>query len=122
MLVTVDDNYSSDDEHTDRWQFSTWFSNTGLSNITQDSNGTVTNFTTGPNPIDFNSFIADTYITSNTPGINVQWDVNDNWSAELDADQSVSKLNPNGNWTDVDVDTGYGPNSRSGPTATRAAW
>jgi iron complex outermembrane recepter protein len=114
VLVTVDDNYSSDDEHTDRWQFSTWFSNTGLGNITQDSNGTITNFTTGPNPIDFNSFIADTYITSNTPGINVQWDVSDNWSAELDADQSVSKLNPNGNWTDIDVDTGYGPNTGLG--------
>jgi iron complex outermembrane receptor protein len=114
VLVTVDDNYSSDDEHTDRWQFSTWFSNTGLSNITQDSNGTITNFTTGPNPTDFNAFVADTYITTNTPGLNVQWDVNDHWTAELDADQSVSKLNPNGTYSDVDADTGYGPNTSLG--------
>jgi iron complex outermembrane receptor protein len=114
LLVTLDDNFSSDDEHTDRWQYSSWFSNTGLSNVTQDGNGTVTNFTYGPAPTDFNAFVADTYIVTNTPGLNVQWDVSDHWSAELDASQSESKLNPNGNYTDVDADTGYGPNTSIG--------
>ena len=47
LLVTLDDNYSSDSEVTDRWQYSTWFGcfPAGCSNVTQDTNGTITNFT-----------------------------------------------------------------------------
>ncbi len=105
VLVTVDDNYSSDDEHDQRYQRSTWFG--GFPDATLDGDGTITNFmNTGPT--DFNSFVADQYITTNTPGINVTWDVNDHWTAELDADQSESLYNPNGGYTDIDADTGYG--------------
>ena len=105
VLVTVDDNYSSDDEHRDRYQRSTWFG--AFPQATLDSNGTIVNFmNTGPT--DFNSFVSDEYIVTNTPGINVQWYVNDNWTAELDADQSESQYNPNGGYTDIDADTGYG--------------
>lgn len=105
VLVTVDDNYSSDDEHRDRYQRSTWFG--GFPDATLDNNGTIVNFmNTGPT--DFNSFVSDEYIVTNTPGINVQWYVNDNWTAELDADQSESQYNPNGGLTDIDADTGYG--------------
>ncbi|MHB8814247.1 MAG: TonB-dependent receptor [Steroidobacteraceae bacterium] len=105
VLVTVDDNYSSDDEHDVRYQRSTWFG--GFPDATLDSNGTIVNFmNTGPT--DFNSFIADQYIVTNTPGINVQWYVNDDWTAEFDADQSESQYNPNGGYTDIDADTGYG--------------
>ena len=105
VLVTLDDNYSSDDEYDQRYQRSTWFG--GFPDAQLDSNGTIVNFeNTGPT--DFNSFIADQYIVTNTPGINVLWDVNDNWTAELDADQSESQYNPNGGYTDIDADTGYG--------------
>ena len=105
VLVTIDDNYSSDNEHMDRWQRSTWFG--AFPDATVDPNGTITSFNyTGPT--DFNAFITDIYFVTNTPGINVQWDVSDNWSAELDADQSVSKLNPNGSLSQIDADTGYG--------------
>jgi iron complex outermembrane recepter protein len=105
VLVTLDDNYSSDDEHDERWQRSTWFGS--FPGATQDANGTLTSFnTTGPT--DFNAFVADTYIVTNTPGINVKWTATDNWSAELDADQSVSKYNPNDGYTDIDSDVGYG--------------
>ncbi|MGH3406359.1 MAG: TonB-dependent receptor [Streptosporangiaceae bacterium] len=105
VLVTLDDNYSSDDERDQRYQRSTWFG--GFPDATLDANGTVTSFmNTGPT--DFNSFVADQYIVTNTPGINVLWDVNDNWTAELDADQSESQYNPNGDYTDIDADTGYG--------------
>ena len=107
VLVTLDDNYSSDDEHLTRSQRSTWFG--AFNNAALDSNGTITNFSyTGPT--DFNSFVSNQYITTNTPGINVVWDVNDDWTAELDADQSVSKYNPNGTYTDIDADVGYGDN------------
>jgi iron complex outermembrane receptor protein len=110
MLVTVDDNYSSDDERQDRFQRSTWFGvfpTNGPANVVLDGNGTITNFT-DVGPTDFNSFAANIYIVTNTPGLNVLWDLNDDWTAELDADQSVSKLNPNGDYSDLDVDTGYG--------------
>ena len=105
MLVTLDDNYSSDDEHDARWQRSTWFGR--FPSAVQDANGTLTSFdTTGPT--DFNAFVADNYIVTNTPGINVKWDVNDHWSAVLDADQSDSQYNPNNGYTDIDADVGYG--------------
>jgi iron complex outermembrane receptor protein len=105
VLVTVDDNYSSDNEHDARWQRSTWFGS--FPNAIQDANGTLTSFnTTGPT--DFNSFIAENYIVTNTPGINVKWDVDDHWSAVLDADTSESQYNPNNGYSDIDSDVGFG--------------
>ncbi|HEX8755578.1 MAG TPA: TonB-dependent receptor [Steroidobacteraceae bacterium] len=109
VVVTFDDNYSSDEEHTERFQRSTWFGvfPNGATDVTLDGNSTVTNFSdTGPT--DFNTNVSIDYIVTNTPGINVLWDVNDDWTAELDADQSVSKLNPNGSYSNLDVDVGYG--------------
>ncbi|HJS92529.1 MAG TPA: TonB-dependent receptor [Steroidobacteraceae bacterium] len=105
VLVTVDDNYSSDNEHRVRYQRSTWFG--AFPDAQLDSNGTIVNFN-NPGPTDFNSFVSDEYIVTNTPGINVLWDINDDWTAELDADQSESQYNPNGGYTDIDADTGYG--------------
>lgn len=105
VLVTADWNYSSDDERDDRWQRSTWFG--AFPGAVQDGNGTITNFNyTGPT--DFNAFVADNYITTSTPGINVKWDMTDRWSSELDASQSTSKYNPNGTYSDIDSDVGYG--------------
>jgi iron complex outermembrane recepter protein len=119
VLVTLDDNYSSDNEHEENFQRSTWFGvfpANGPANVVLDSNGTVTDFT-DVGPTDFNANIDDTYIVTNTGGINVTWDVNDDWTAELDADQSAAKLNPNGAWTGVDADVGYGPNTSLGTNA-----
>ncbi len=110
VLVTLDDNYSSSSDHQDRWSHSLWFGS--FDNVGLDANGTITSFITdgGAGPTDFNAFVAETYIVTNTPGLNVTWDVNDDWSAELDAAQSTSHLNPNGGLSDIDVDTGYGTN------------
>ncbi|HEX3844515.1 MAG TPA: TonB-dependent receptor [Steroidobacteraceae bacterium] len=105
VLVTVDDNYSSDDEHRDRYQRSTWFG--GFPDATLDNNGTIVNFM-NPGPTDLNSFVSDEYTVTNTPGINVLWDVNDDWTAEFDGDISESQYNPNGDYTDIDADTGFG--------------
>ncbi|MGH8298720.1 MAG: TonB-dependent receptor [Steroidobacteraceae bacterium] len=110
VLVTLDDNYSSWDEHIDRWQRSTWFGE--FLNTTLDGNGTITSFDDN-GPTDFNAFIANNYITTNTPGVNVVWDINDQWTAELDADQSVSAYNPNDDYTDIDADEGYGDTSNN---------
>ena len=79
VLVTIDDNFSSDEEVTDRWQYSQWFGcfPASCSNVTQDSNGTITNFIYANGgqgaPTDFNAFANRTYITTNTPGLNVRW-------------------------------------------------
>ena len=120
VLITLDDNYSSDDEVTQRWQYSTWFGcfPGNCTNTTAASNGTITNFNyiadNGVNsggPTDFNAVIDETYIVTNTPGVNVKWDINDQWNAAFDASQSESKFNPNGTWNHIDADVGYGPNT-----------
>lgn len=105
VMVTLDDNYSSYDQHINRWQRSTWFG--GFPDASLGPNGTINNFRyTGPT--DFNAFMADQYIVTNTYGLNVLWNVNDDWTLELDADQSKSEFNPNGTYTDVDSDVGFG--------------
>jgi iron complex outermembrane recepter protein len=116
LLVTLDDNYSSDREVTERWQYSTWFGcmPASCTNVQQNSQGTITSFTNSNAPSDFNAFYAQTYITTNTPGINVKWDINDHWKVGFDADSSESKLNPTGTYSDIDADVGYGPNTALG--------
>lgn len=113
LLITLDDNYSSDDEVQDRFQYSTWFGcfPNQCSNVTQDTNGTITNFTNANAPTDFNSFVAQTYIVTNTPGLNVKWDVNDSWKVGFDSSFSESQLNPNRSYSDIDADVGYGPSA-----------
>jgi len=116
VLITLDDNFSSDEEVTDRWQYSTWFGcfPNGCSNVQTDANGTITNFTNSGGPTDFNAFANRTYITTNTPGLNIKWDVTDQLRTTLDVSQSTAHLNPNHTWTSLDVDTGYGPNTSIG--------
>ena len=116
VLVTLDDNYSSDSEVTNRWQYSTWFGcmPASCTNVTQDANGTITDFTNSNAPSDFNATSDRTYITTNTPGLNVRWDLTDNWTGMLDASQSTAHFNPNHTWSAFDVDVGYGPNTNNG--------
>jgi iron complex outermembrane receptor protein len=110
VLITLDDNYSSDSEVTNRWQYSTWFGcfPSSCMNVTQDGNGTITDFTNNNGPTDFNATADRTYITTNTPGLNVTWDINESWSALADVSQSTAHLNPNHTWTAFDIDVGYG--------------
>ncbi|MGH8294018.1 MAG: TonB-dependent receptor plug domain-containing protein, partial [Steroidobacteraceae bacterium] len=91
VMVTLNDDYADDRINTYTGGFSNWFSGSAFSDITQATNGTVTDFTTGPNPTDLDGALDSSYVKVNTPGINILWDVSDDWSAELDADQSVSK-------------------------------
>ncbi|EQD49124.1 TonB-dependent receptor-like protein, partial [mine drainage metagenome] len=48
------------------------------------------------------------YIVTNTVGLNVLWNVNEDWTLEVDADQSKSQFNPNGTYTGVGGDVGFG--------------
>jgi TonB-dependent receptor len=105
VMVTLDENYSSWDYHNKQFERASWFG--GFPDSTLDHNGTITDFNyTGP--IDFNSEVEDEYIVTNTYGLNVLWNINSDWTVDLDADQSESKFNPNGTYSHVDVDTGFG--------------
>ena len=115
VLVTLNDDYADDRVLNQQGGFSNWFNGAGLSNVQQDANGTITDFTYGPAPTDLDAGVNAYYVKTNTTGLNIVWDVSDDWSTELDADQSVSKLNPGGQLGGFGQDVGFGP---SVPTGT----
>ena len=114
VMVTLNDDYADDRIVTDTGGFSAWFNGNSLSNVKQDANGTITDFSYGPAPTDLDAGVSASYIKTNTYGVNVLWDVNDDWSAELDASQSVAQLNPGGQYSGYGQDVGYGPSTPAG--------
>ncbi len=114
VLITVDDNYSDERISSFRSEYSVWFNGSAIYNVRQDSNGTITDFSYGPAPTDLEESIQGSYIKDNTVGVNIKWDLADNLSATLDADQSASHLNPGGEVSNFDVDIGYGPGTTIG--------
>jgi len=109
LLITADDNYSDDNISSMRFSYSTWFNSAQIYNVTQDANGTITDFQYGPAPTDLDASYSAQYIQNNTLGLNVRWDVTDHLSTVLDASQSASHLNPHGESSGLGVDIGYGP-------------
>jgi TonB-dependent receptor len=109
VLVTLDDNYSDDNIESMRYEYSTWFNSSQIWGVHQDTNGTITNFQYGPSPTDLDADLQTQYIQNNTFGLNVKWDVNDHFTAGLDASQSASHLNPHGEISSFSTDVGYGP-------------
>jgi TonB-dependent receptor len=105
LMVTLDDNYSSWDQHLTNWELGTFFAS-HYPGSTLDRNGTISSFNY-PGENDFNAYVNDEYIVTNTYGLNVLWDVNDDWTLELDADQSVSQYNPNGGHSVVSAAVSY---------------
>ena len=106
--MTLDDNYSDENQFANRFAYSTWFNSSELYNVQQDTNGTINNFQYGPAPTDLDASVGGTLLKNNTVGLNVKWDVNDQVKLQFDADQSASHLNPGGA-LDPSVDIGYGP-------------
>ncbi|HEV2440884.1 MAG TPA: TonB-dependent receptor, partial [Steroidobacteraceae bacterium] len=118
VMVTLNDDYADDRILTQAGGFSTWFNGGALSNVQQDANGTVTDFTIGPAPTDLDASINASYVKTNTYGLNVLWDVSDNWSAEADASQSVMQQNPDGQIAGYGQDVGFGPSGSGGDDGT----
>ena len=114
VMVTLNDDYADDRILTKSGGFSAWFNGNQLTNVTQDAVGTITNFQYGPAPTDLVASDAGNYNKTNTYGLNVLWDVNDDWSAEIDASQSVAKLNPGGQYSGYGQDVGFGPSQPIG--------
>src|SRR5882672_6422867 len=53
LELTLDDNYAEEKIVQDQYGFSVWFNNTGLTNVTQAPDHTVTSFTQPGTPTDF---------------------------------------------------------------------
>ena len=113
LELTFDDNYSKETLVQQQYGFSAWFNNTGLTDVVQAADGTVTNFTQPGTPSDFQAQINQSVIQTNTIGLNVKWDATEHTSYMVDAYTARAQLNPDGQ-ASLDADIGYG----NGPNAT----
>jgi iron complex outermembrane recepter protein len=114
LVMTLDDNYSKETLVQQQYGFSAWFNNTGLTDVVQAADGTVTNFTQPGTPTDFQAQINQSVITTNTIGLNVKWDASEHTSYLFDAYTAIAKLNPGGQASlDSDIGYGNGPNGTS---------
>ena len=106
--ITLDDNYSKDTVQQYQYGMSVWFSAGSLTNITQASDGTITSFTQPGTPQDFQAQFNGQVLQNNDIGLNVKWNASDKLKLLVDVAESDSKLNPNGQYSSLDMDYGYG--------------
>jgi iron complex outermembrane receptor protein len=118
VVVTLDDNYSRDINHTLQYGASVWFNAGSLQNVTQNKNGTLTSFIQPNTPTDFQGQVNGSVIQNNDTGLNVKWDVNDKLAVTVDYDHSQSWLNPGEKLSSIDADVGYGPSVPGGTNGT----
>jgi iron complex outermembrane receptor protein len=119
LLVTLNDDYSRDQVTDTMYGYSVWFNTGALTDVVRAPDGTLLSYVQPNTPTDFQGQIDSQVIQNNLVGANVAWDVTDKFRAILDADQSSSKLNPNGQLSSIDADVGYGPSTPGTPsTAT----
>jgi iron complex outermembrane recepter protein len=116
LEITVDDNYSKETLKTIQQGFSVWFNNTGLTEVTQAPDGTVTSFLQPGSPTDFQAAINGSVVQDNSLGLNVKWEATEHTSYLFDAYTAQSKLNPGGQLSELDADVGYGNNPANNST------
>jgi iron complex outermembrane recepter protein len=114
LMLTLDDNYNRDTLTQDQYGYSVWFNQGALTDVTRGSNGTLTSFVQPNTPTDFQGQINGSVMENNAFGFNAAWDITSNFKGVLDASQSVSKLNPGGQYSSIDADVGYGPSGPGG--------
>lgn len=114
LLVTVNDDYSEDKLRQEQFGMSAWFNSGNLTEVSRNANGTINNFIQNNTPTDFHSQVNGSVIENNSIGANLAWTVSDNFTAEFDVAQSVSKLNPDGELSSIDADVGFGPSGDGG--------
>ncbi|HEY3729864.1 MAG TPA: TonB-dependent receptor [Steroidobacteraceae bacterium] len=114
LLVTLNDDYSRDQLTNTMYGYSVWFNPGAITDAVQNRNGTLVSYVQPNTPTDFQGQIDASVIQNNLYGLNVAWDVTDKFKAILDADQSNSKLNPNGQLSSIDADVGYGGSGPGG--------
>ncbi|MDB6014634.1 MAG: TonB-dependent receptor [Gammaproteobacteria bacterium] len=108
LEITLDDNYSKETLTQIQQGFSYWFNNSTLANVTQAPDGTVSSFVQSGTNTDFQAAINGQVVVDNTVGLNVKWDATEHTSYLLDAYTATSKLNPDGQLSQLDADIGYG--------------
>src|SRR5579863_2622247 len=114
LLVTLNDDYSRDQVTDTMYGYSVWFNTGALTDVVRAPDGTLLSYVQPNTPTDFQGQIDSSVLQNNLVGMNVAWDVTDKFRAILDADQSSSKLNPNGQLSSIDADVGYGPSGPGG--------
>jgi len=108
VMFTVDDNFSHQRVDTTTNGFGVWFNQGDLRNITQDKNGTITDFLQPGTPFDFTAATNSQVLQTNQLGANLKWEATEHLHFDADASWSRSYLNPNGNTGARGGDIGYG--------------
>jgi TonB-dependent receptor len=120
LLLTVDDNFSSQVVQTTSYGYAAWFNMNQLRNVQQDSHGSSINFiqpaipasangaAADATPMDFNAGISHSLINVNQFGVNLKWEATDKLKFDFDAATAKSWLNPNGEIGANNGDIGYG--------------
>jgi TonB-dependent receptor len=108
VMVTLDNNFSRQTVNQDSFGFGIWFNQGSLRNVVLDGNGVPTNFTQAGTQTDFNATTNSNVLQTNQTGLNVKWDVSDNFSVEADGSYSKSWRNPDGRVNSRNGDVGYG--------------
>ena len=104
--ITLNDNFSRDNDHQAQYGYSVWFNNGNMSNIQIDKNGTIVNFQQ-TTPTDFQGQFNPQGLQFNDYGANVKWNVTDKLLMTLDFDHADGWSNTS-HQTGIDVDVGYG--------------
>ncbi|WP_206240964.1 TonB-dependent receptor [Novosphingobium terrae] len=108
ILLTIDDNFSSQVVQTTSYGYAAWFNMSSLTNVKQDSNGTAIDFNQAGTPMDMNAVITHSLINTNQLGANLKYQVTDHLKLDVDAAFAKSWLNPNGEIGNNSSDIGYG--------------
>jgi iron complex outermembrane recepter protein len=104
--ITLNDNFSRDNDHQNQYGYSVWFNNGSMSNIQVDKNGSIVNFQQ-TTPTDFQAAYNPQSLQFNDYGANVKWNVNDKFLVTVDLDHADGWANPN-HQVGIDADIGYG--------------
>jgi iron complex outermembrane recepter protein len=104
--ITLNDNYSRDNDHQAQYGYSVWFNNGSMSNIQVDNKGTIVNFQQ-TTPTDFQGQYNPQLLEFNDYGANLKWNITDKLLMTLDADHADGWSNPS-HQMGADVDVGYG--------------
>jgi len=106
LTVTADYNYSNLENDLQSSQFGVWFNSGGITNAKINENGTVIDMFeegTFDNIQNWNKTVSE----NNAFGLNVEWNLSDNFSLEFDASSAKSEQNPGGEFNQYQAIVGY---------------
>ncbi|MDY6944970.1 MAG: TonB-dependent receptor [Pseudomonadota bacterium] len=97
LTITADTLYSRFTNTTDARSFGHWFTPSNLTNVVTDANGTAIDLTQGVGMAsDFHDKAFDKKTRLTATGLNVEWQLSDRMTLNLDASHSRAKEDPNG--------------------------